>query len=190
MLHFTNAPPPDPSGPGLRLRRTPNAGKLTAIITCRRLIGTPTHFYQHRTIPCQGSDCPACNANHPWRWHGYLSAIDSKTNEHFLFEMTAQAAEPFTNYFQRHGTLLGCMFEATRLGEHHNGRVLIRCKPVELTKINLPNEPDLIGCLCHIWNIPRPEATIDGLTKQHDRIRINKNDDGNNRPIPKTQSQT
>jgi len=88
--------------------------------------------------------------------------------------MTAQAAETFTLYTQRHGSLLGCTFEATRLGDHANGRVLIRCKPTDLTSTTLPKAPDLMSCLCHIWNVARPELTIDGQLKAIDRVRFNR----------------
>ena len=174
MPNFTNAPPEESTGPGLRLRRTPAPGKLTAIVTCPKLVGCPTHFYRHRTIPCEQPNCEACAAGHPWRWHGYLTAIDVKTNEHFLFEMTAQAAENFTQYESRHSTLLGCLFEASRLGDHQNGRVLLRCKPADLSKVNLPSAPDLIMCLCHIWNIPRPELETEGQAKNQDRVTVNR----------------
>lgn len=190
MPIFTNAPPDEPSGRSLRLRRTPSAGKLTAIITCRQLVGCPTHFFQRRTVPCDGEGCEACRTGHSWRWHGYVTAVDCKTNEHFIFEMTAQAAEALTVYRERHGTLLGCLFEAARLGEHHNGRVMIRCKPTDLTSVKLPSAPDVIASLCHIWNVPTPEASIEGQLKQHDRIVIKRNPDGNNKPVPQTVPQT
>lgn len=190
MPVFTNRPPEDSSGPGLRLRRTPAPGKLTGIVTCRELIGCPTHFYRHRTVPCEPPDCEACKAGHPWRWHGYLSAIDCKTNEHFIFEMTAQAAETFTQYQARHDTLLGCLFEAARLGDRHNGRVLMRCKPADLTKINLPSAPDLMMCLCHIWNIPRPDLKVEGRLKNSDRLTVNRNSNGSTAKAQATQPQT
>lgn len=174
MPVFTDAPPESAHGPGLRLRRTPAPGKLTAIVTCEKLIGCPTHFYQRRTIPCEPDNCPACNAGHPWRWHGYVSAVDAKTHEHFIFEMTAQAAEPFTDYAKRQHTLNGCLFEASRLGDHSNGRVLIRCKPIDLAQVNLPDPPDVIRCLSHIWNIPDTEMAIDGKQKDNGRLRVNR----------------
>lgn len=190
MPNFSFAPPDPTAGPHLHLRRTPAAGKLIAIVTCDRLIGCPTHWFGNRTIPCEPPDCPACNKGHPWRWHGYLTAVNSKTNEHFLFEMTAQAAEPFTAYHTQYDTLRGCLFEASRVGNHHNGRVTIRCKPADLNKVHLPNPPDLVACLCHVWNVPTPEATIDDQLKQNDHIIINRKPDGNNEPAQQIMSRT
>lgn len=108
--------------------------------------------------------------------------MNCKTGEHFLFEMTAQAAEPFTEYHEQHGTLRGCHFQASRLGHHHNGRVLVQCKPADLSQTKLPDAPDLIACLCHIWNVPTPDVRIDGQLKQADRIRLDRKPDGNNEP--------
>ncbi len=172
MPNFTNAPPDEGRGPALRLIRTPAPGKLIATVTCKRLVGCPTHFYQRRTIPCDNPGCPACESGHSWRWHGYVSAVNHQTHEHFIFEMTAQAAEPFTRYHERHDTLHGCIFIATRLGGHHNGRVLIQCKPQDLTGVQLPPPPDMIKSLCHIWNIPTPQVKVDGILKGNDRLRV------------------
>lgn len=190
MPVFSFEAPAVTTAPRLHLRRTPSSGTLTATVTCDRLIGCPTHWYGQRTVPCQAPNCEACEKGHPWRWHGYLTAINAKTNEHFLFEMTAQASEPFTEYFKRHNTLRGCLFQASRLGHHHNGRVLVRCKPADLAQIQLPDPPDLVACLCHVWNVPTPEASIDGKLKQVDRIQIEHKPAGNNKPIQQTIPQT
>ncbi|KKL63923.1 hypothetical protein LCGC14_2170260, partial [marine sediment metagenome] len=76
MPIFSHTPPDQGHGPSLRLRRTPGPGTLTATVTCERLIGCPTHFYQRRTVPCEGDACQACSEGYPWRWHGYISARD------------------------------------------------------------------------------------------------------------------
>jgi len=125
MPNFSNAPPETGHGQALRLIRTPAPGKLIAICTSPKLVGCPTHFWRMRTIPCEAPNCEACDNGVPWRWHGYVSAVNIKSNEHFIFECTAQAAETFTQFTERHGSLLGCTFEATRLGDHANGRVLL-----------------------------------------------------------------
>ncbi len=182
MPNFTNSAPEKTSGQGLRLCRTPAVGHLVGLVTCPQLIGCPTHFYHYRTVPCEAPDCEACQAGQPWRWHGYVSAIDQATNEHILFEMTAQAAENFTGYHERHGTLIGCLFEAKRLSQHTNGRVLIRCKPTDLANVHMPPAPNMINALSHIWNIPTPQFSFDGLTKKNPRIVIQRNVKGNSKP--------
>ncbi len=168
----------------MRLRRTPGPGSLTATVTCDRLIGCPTHFFQRRTIPCEGDGCPSCQEGLGWRWHGYVTAVDHTTHEHFIFEMTAQAAEPFLEYFNRHGTLVGCILRSTRLGQSNNGRVMIRCTPQDLTRINLPTPPDVAQCLCKIWNVPNSETEVDGLCKGHSRIHVNSEPKQNGRKKP------
>lgn len=172
MPQWSNSPPADQHGPSLRLRRTPGPGSLTAVATSSDMIGCPTHFYRHRTIPCEAPHCEACDSGFPWRWHGYLSAVDVKTNEHFLFEMTAQAAEDFKAYRERHLTLLGCLFQVHRLGDHRNGRVITQTKPADLTKIHLPAPPDLIKCLSHIWNLPTSDLELAGFTKSVQRVNV------------------
>jgi len=190
MPHFTNRPPAEPAGPNLRLCRTPGPGKLVGIVTSPDLIGCPTHFFNKRTIPCEPPNCPACAAGYSWRWHGYLSAVNVKTHEHFLFEMTAQAAESFVEYRERHHDLIGCAFEAQRLGEHRNGRVIIRCKPTDLTQIKLPKAPNLVAALAHIWNIPTPEVNEEGRLKNIPRVEVNRLPGGNDELLKQTQTQT
>lgn len=190
MPNFTNRPPADDSGPNLRLRRTPSFGKLVAIVTSTDLVGCPTHFFKKRTVPCERPDCEACAAGYAWRWHGYLSAVDQKTNEHFLLEMTAQAAEPFVEYRERHHDLVGCLFEASRLGEHANGRVIIRCKPIDLTQVKLPPTPNLIACVCHIWNLPLPKVQLEGKSKNIPRVTIDVAPKGNDKPVKRILTQT
>jgi hypothetical protein len=145
---------------------------LTSTITCTELIGTNTHFYGGHTIPCEAPDCKACADGVSWRWHGYVSAYNPLTNRHFLFEMTAQAAQPLWEYFQAHGTLRGCTFEASRAQGRKNGRVFIRTKQEDLLKINLPSSPNMALALCHLWNLPASAVTDSGQQWNHRSIGI------------------
>jgi len=183
MPQFSSAPPPERAGHSLRLLRTPVGKPYTGIITCHDLVGCPTHFYHHRTIPCEDHDCPACEAGYPWRWHGYLSCYAIRSHEHSLFELTAQAVEPIKDYRERHRTLRGCMFEAHRLGTNANGRVIVRCTPADLNSLILPDPPNLIAALCHIWSVPDPSVSTDGLLKDIPRLHIERPADGNGQHI-------
>jgi len=156
MINWSNAPPTDPSRVGLPLQRTPAARPLTAIVTSDDLLGCYTHFFGGRTVPHEVQNCVACQKGVPYRWHGYVSAVDVSTHLHFLFETTAQAAEAFTQYRKANGKLRGCLFEATRMHRRHNGRVIIRTKPADLGKVPLPDAPDLRVVLSVIWNISTP----------------------------------
>lgn len=187
MPQWTDKPPTTPRGPGLPLRRTPQAQKLQAIVTTDNLIGCPTHYFRSRTIPCEQPNCEPCNQGFSWRWHGYLAALDPCTHEHFLFEFTAQAADAFRAYRDRYGTLRGCLFQARRLSANRNGRVLIQTKPANLEHVHLPPEPDIKSALCHIWNIPRPDAHEERLTKGHPRLDIAANTRGNHPATPEDQ---
>ena len=164
MPRFSNQPPADPRGPGFTIYRTPANQPLTGIVTCEDLLGCSTHWYGNRTTPCEAPDCDACRAQVPWRWHGYLTALNVKTHEHFLFEMTAQAADHFVAYRASHGTLRGCLFQATRFHRRTNGRVDIYCKPANLQEVSLPTAPDLRKVLSVLWNLPVPEVNVNRKT--------------------------
>lgn len=179
MPKWTTDPPDHGEGPALPIRRTPASGKLLAVITTEQLIGCDTHFYQGHTVPCERPDCDACRDGIPFRWHGYVAATDYNSHLHFIFEMTAAAAEAFKNYRDAHGTLRGCLFQAERLHRRPNGRVIIQTKPVEKQHILLPKPPDMVSCMSIIWQLPRPEVTLAGNLKGVPRITTQETRPGN-----------
>lgn len=154
MPTWTKDVPDDPRGPAFPILRTPAHKPLTAVITSEDLVGTYTHFFQGRTQPCEGVNCPAHEAGIPYRWHAYVSAWKRSTGLHFIFECTAQAAQTFTDYRDAFGTLRGCLFTATRMNAKPNARVLIQTKPLDLTTDVIPQPPNLIKCLGILWNLP------------------------------------
>jgi len=165
MPTWSNQPPSTSDQPALPIRRAPANGQVIGIVTCDDLIGCDTHFYQGHTIPCERPDCEACRHAIPFRWHGYLSAIDQRTNMHFLFEFTAQASDSFIQYRDVHNGLKGCLFQAQRLHRRPNGRVVIQTKPAPIEKIRLPKPPDLLRCLATIWQIPFEQLSADRRLK-------------------------
>lgn len=160
MPTFSSNIPDDPRGPSFPILRTPPGRALIAIVTSPNLVGCFTHYWKGRTVPCDAPNCEACQAGMPFRWHAYQSAYIRETSLHCLFECTAQAAEHFTDYREAHGTIRGCLFEARRYNNRHNARILIRCKPADLTGIILPKPPDLIRCLSILWGFPADDVQL------------------------------
>lgn len=154
MPTYTSSIPDTPRGPALPIRRAPANGNLLAIITAADLIGTNTHYYKGRTMPCELPNCEPHDHGIPFRWHAYVSAWEVKTGLHFIFETTAAGAEPFIEYRDHHGTLRGCLFSAKRWQQRPNGRILIQTKPADLKEIRLPQAPDLVKCLAILWSLP------------------------------------
>jgi len=191
MPTFSNKPPSDPRGPSYQIVRTPTGKPLTAIVTSDDLIGTFTHFWKRRTMPCErGNDCQPCQAGIPFRWHAYLSAY-LKNHAHVLFECTAQAAENFVAYREAHGSLRGCLFTASRMNYSPNARVIITCKPANLSELTLPNPPDLIAVLAILWDFPTEDLDVTGPIAKRGQQTINtarnrKRGDSNDDPPDKT----
>ncbi len=154
MPTFSNTPPDPDSQRAMPIRRTPTQGRLNAAVTVNDLVGCYTHFYQGHTVPCEAPDCDPCNNGIPYRWHGYVAAIQAATRLHFILEFTAQVADSFRDYFKLNRTLRGCIISAERMHHRPNGRVIITLKPGDLAQLNLPEPPDLIACLCIIWHLP------------------------------------
>lgn len=183
MPAWSNELPPVSDTPGFNLRRTPPDGPLRAVITCDDLNVCYTHFWGGRTMPCEQPDCDACRAMSPKRAHVYISAYQLETREHFIFECTAAAAEPFHEWKRANNGLRGCLFQASRPKRRRNAQVEILCRPYDLTKINLPQPPDIARAMAVIWRLPgaavysQPhddvEHSIDTDSEMTNRMRIN-----------------
>jgi len=142
-----------------QLQRTPPNGALVAVVSSTQLLGTYTHFINNRTIPCtKPRDCEPCEEGIQKRFHVYLTAIRTDTFEHFIFETTAAGADPFKNYLRMVSEIRACHFKASRPSGKQNGRIRIVCKQADLTKIRLPDPPNVARLMCHIWNVPYDPA--------------------------------
>jgi len=160
MPPFSTGIPADPRGPAFQIRRTPPTKPLEGCITSHELLGCYTHYYRGRTIPCEGSDCPAHADGVPFRWHSWATVFDPRTGDHFLFEVTAKAGDPLILYRKTYNTLRGCHFLAKRIGDKPNGQVIIRTQPADLTKVTLPDPPNVLAILAIIWDLPLETLTI------------------------------
>jgi hypothetical protein len=158
---------------GFDLRRTPSTGRMIGIITSDDMLVVPTHYWNGRTCPHEEENCQACLNMMPYRIHVYVSCFDPKTREHYLYESTSNAAKSFEEHKKAFGTLRGCMFQAERPKQTRNGKVVIMTKPADLTKISLPEPPNLIRAMSVIWNIPVPDLAepSEHLRGKHPKIR-------------------
>jgi len=173
MPAWSNRPPENPKGPSLPIARCPTNGQWQGTITCHDLLGTNTHFYKGRTVPCQQPNCEPCCDGVPWRWHGYLTAINDKSGLHYLFEVPAAAAETIADFATQHGTLRGARFRATRLGAARNGRVIIEIKQGDPNSIPRIPVPDIVQLLTKLWDIPEPAAATTGTHSRGKRVLVN-----------------
>ncbi len=154
MPTFSNSLPDKTERRGYDLRRTPADKPIKGLITCDKLIGCYTHWWGGRTMPCENEGCEACQSNTPSRWHCYLSLFESGTHDHIIFECTAKAALPITEFLQDNPTLRGIMLTAWRPKRRRNARVEIFLKPIDISSVKLPKAPDLIQVMSVIWQLP------------------------------------
>lgn len=162
MPTFTEEPDGSERKFVMPIMRTPTKKSIEAIITCNKVVGTNTHWYGGRTIPCEIPKCEACDKGVSWKWHGYVSAVTPKDNDHFLFEMTAAAHDAIKVYKKNQPDLRGCFFKASRPSSRVNGRILIRTKKWESNLELLPDPPDIAAILCHIWNV-EPNRLVEAV---------------------------
>lgn len=178
MPRFSNEAPDDARGFALHLVRCPTGKAIVGIVTSEDLIGCPTHYWHGRTIPHEDEGCLPCKEGFPWRWHSWLSAFSPKTHEAFIFESTARVTKLLTAYRDSHGTLRGCKFRAQRRTMAANARVYIELAPANLQDVTLPDPPDLLRCMCSIWNIPYPSLNLEGLCRDVPRLVTKANPNG------------
>jgi len=60
MPTFSDQVPDHPKGVALPILRTPTWKPLLAIVTSENLLGTYTHFWKGKTMPCEGRSCGYC----------------------------------------------------------------------------------------------------------------------------------
>lgn len=161
---WENDPPAPTEFAGLRLIRVGTARELECVITSDALTGRQTHFWKRRTTPCTGPDCPACIDAVPARWHGYVSAISSRTKAQFVLELTALAAHPIAEYLKRKGTLRGAMLVARRIGSKPNSPVTCVISPCDCDLRTLPRAVHMKKFLCTVWNLAFDDAPTEATT--------------------------
>lgn len=157
MPTWTNRPPDSDREIALRIIRAPAKGQIIGLITTTNLIGCPTHFVNHRTLPHEEHNCTACLKGFPKRYHGYLGVLLSKTFEHTILEITKAASDTVADYRDATGELRGHQINAYRAAPRPNGRLIVHLQPYDTAHTALPNAPDLIACLSKIWGIPEAE---------------------------------
>lgn len=175
MINLQNDLPEDPRGQSLPLMRCPANKPLTGIILSDDLLGTPTHFFHGRTIPCDDETCPACEEGVPWRWHVYLALWGVSSHRTILFETTAKAAEPLITYRKAYGTLRGCLLTAKRANTAANSRVIIQTSQADLQKMPIPDAPNVIAALSIIWNIEQPSISVGGRLRNAAKLSVRQN---------------
>lgn len=162
MADWTSTPPADSANYGYRLLRCPPFRVLRAIILSSEMIGTKTHFTKGRTLPCEGSNCEACNEGLPWRWHAYLAILAGEGKEKAILELTAQAAEQLQAHMKGYGSLRGAEMLAERPSKKPNGRVRLIVRMNGTPPATLPDPPNIELIMLHIWGrddrnlVPRP----------------------------------
>lgn len=172
MLEFETTPPVDPNGQPLPIHRTPSKGMLVGIVTSKTLLGTYTHYYGGRTVPCTHESCEACRDGTPYRWHAYLSAYSFERKLHFLFECTAAASDAFVRYASENESLRGCVFQARRSSSRMNARVQIECHKYSGADRDLPPPADLVSALARLWNIPVTQILMPATRETQNELAV------------------
>lgn len=135
----------------MRLIRVPGGPGITAVATSIKLTCCPVHWWQGRTTPHEEGYCEPCDNGRSYSWKAYTGCWLPKTGEHVILEVTARTSEYFEQYVDRYGSLRGCHFQAIRIGGRPTARCSVRCKPADLTGIELPECRNLQNILMNIW---------------------------------------
>jgi len=135
------------------IRRASHEKPTNLIVLSRELFGIRTHFWSGRTVPCLRTGCDACKAGRLSRWTGYLACIEPSTWSQVLFEYTPPAAEQLLKMIQEQGYLRGSKITAGRCKKTANGRVTVAPRGLYEDRDKLPEAPELLPILFHIWGM-------------------------------------
>jgi len=174
MLTLSDSIPCDPNDRPFPIVRVSTNKPLLAVITTSKPLGTRTHYWGQRTVPCTPPECGACDAGVAFRWHCYATCFDHRTQLHFLLELTAAASESIIQYGRDHGTTRGCGIKCSRIPAVSNGRIHIQTTPTDPNKYPIPSEPDLAVLLSRLWNIPLSEIQTPNRTVIIPEISVNR----------------
>lgn len=152
MPVWQNEPPAPTDFAGIRIFRCPANGSTVGIATSERITGCPTHYAHRRTQPCEGPDCPLCQSHGVPRWHGWIAIATMKSHYVAVLELTALAAAPLHEYFQRHGSIRGARITATRIGNKTNSPVSVKVEAEDLDLRTLPKAIDMEKFLETLWH--------------------------------------
>lgn len=153
----------------VELFRLPPKGKFSGTVISHRLIGCGTHHHHGRTIPCTNENCPGCTAGKLPREYFWVIALNDKTGEADLVELTGLGAAPFARAFKEFRTLRGLNFTTIRKTDKANGPLKTTITGRVDSEAKLPTAPDIIPILFRIWEY-RPEAEVSAVETDPDHM--------------------
>jgi len=132
--------------------RTPPKPPLTLIVTSTEAFGKPVHFWMGRSTPCLYPEfCEPCEKGRAYRWRAYLAAIESKSQDHVIWECTAPIHLKLSKVVQEIGSLRGCKLICSRIGGRENGRLAVQVFRPQQVPDGLPKAPDVRQVMEHVW---------------------------------------
>ncbi len=177
MPIFSNKPPDSHGSNNLQILRTPAKGNLYVICLSESVLGSPTHYFNGRTVPHEELECEPCSLHISWRWHSYTVVQEQPTQQMFLLELTAQATEPLLQIYEQLGGLRGVMLELTRRGEKRNGRVIVHTAHPKPRNFQLLDPPNQIDVLFNLWGLDPARAREYKSIRRQDAVSVNPGND-------------
>lgn len=161
--------------------RAPPDRSLPLIVLARQCFGIRTHFWNNRTGPHYKTGCAACAGGRKPRWTGYLPCINPADGSQTLLEYTPPAAEQLQKIIRTQGFLRGSQIVAGRAKKVPNGKVTIVSRGIYEHLSRLPEEPNVLPILFHIWGLKQNDETQNG-TYDRDSLPLAETPGGNNHP--------
>lgn len=135
----------------IRLLRVPTGGILQGIITSETVVGTPTHWDNCRTQPCDGPDCELCKKGRPSRWQGYISLFNQVNNRQCVVQITDLAAQQLEQFRRQYGHIRGLLAAFSRVAKRQNARITVETRQLPQPVADLPGPVDIPDYMAMIW---------------------------------------
>lgn len=141
------------------VRPVSGCAAVRGIVVSTHAIACWTHWIDGRTVPCLANParCLPCDQGHGRRRKGYLLVLMRGVERLALLELTEQVLRASPSLIQPTAGLRGKPFEAKRLGQAKNGRVVLTLGQYvpgtsQLLE-GLPGSEAIKPLLCRIWGL-------------------------------------
>ncbi len=153
MVNWSHEPEAGPREGSYRIARTPTTQPFKAAILSEKHVGVHLHYWKGRSVPCNGGDCEACYNGQRPRWKGYVLVKSLITPKIVIFEFTERAHHAFADFLEKHGSLRGGVFQASRTNRRANGPLDVEFQEARFDEALLPKPGDLQAVLERMWEI-------------------------------------
>lgn len=157
MGNFVTGPAPRHRPKYCEVVRVKTPVTVTFTVLSESVVAVETHWYGNRSHHCIGADreCPGCTANWPYKWKGYIHAIQWGNPEPVFLELTEKAVFQLLRFMAGRPSLRGSIVKVGKSKGGSHGRYVIEVLERVLPVDELPASESPLPVLEFLWSSKR-----------------------------------